>query len=95
MQQSSIIDISDVIAKLTNVFSDRQKEVLRKEKPTTSRLTYREENMTRERSQTAPPGFSLGSSFLPVPRENFFSQPAERLWTEASFVGLTKRKENS
>lgn len=76
MVQNSNISISSVAARFINAPIGRKKRAASSRKPETYRLTYREENMSKGRAQTAPTVSSLGNDFLPVSRESTPNQRA-------------------
>ena len=76
MTQNSNSSISSVAARFINAPIGRKKRVVSSKKPETYRLTYREENMSKGRAQTAPTVSSLGNDFLPVSRESTPNQRA-------------------
>ena len=76
MTQNSNSSISSVAARFINAPIGRKKRAISSKKPMTDRLTYREENISRKRPQTAPIVSFLGNGSLPVSRESTPNQRA-------------------
>lgn len=76
MAQNSNISISSGTTRFINAPIGRKKRAISSKKPMTDRLTYREENISRKRPQTAPIVSFLGNGSLPVFRESTPNQRA-------------------